>query len=201
MMERKEIEAIIKEHDIEFIQVEITDLNGISRSFITPVQNFLKDVEHRTYHCPIAINAFLVTGEIIDFTGTGVTTDFYNIQMIPDLTSFKPLPWIENTASVTCDIATYSQSGLDFSKHSSRQQCKAQLQKLHEMGFKMFSAYEYEFYLVDKKSNKPIYKDVNFAATALEDIVRPVAYDIMRKSELNRKSLKLSSDLGSRKLL
>ena len=48
------------------------------------------------------------------------------------------------------------------------------------MGYKILSAFEYEFYLVDKKTNQPIYKDINFAATALEDIVRPVAYDIMR---------------------
>ena len=105
-MERKDIEEIINKNDIEFIQVEIIDLNGISRSVITPIENFLKNIESNgSYHSPSVINLFTVTGDVIEGTGAGFEIDVQNIEMKPDLSTFKHLPWIENTASVLCDVS------------------------------------------------------------------------------------------------
>ena len=178
-MKQQDIKRIINEHDIEFIQIEIVDLNGVSRSVITPTENFLENVESGTYHAPSPINVFQITGDLVNDTGAGFEVDALNIDMKPDLETFKVLHWIENTASVTCDVST-TKIDLEYWQLSCRQQCKAQLQKLEQMGLRMYSAFEYEFYLVDKDTMQSIYKDVNFAATSLVDIVRPVVYDIMR---------------------
>ena len=53
------------------------------------------------------------------------------------------------------------------------------------MGYRLYSAFEYEFYLVDPKMFDPLYEDNNFTSVVVENQTRSIGYDIMR----NRSSL------------
>ena len=60
-----------------------------------------------------------------------------------------------------------------------RQQCKKQLQKLEDMGFHLYSSYEYEFYLLDKETLKPVYKDTNLYSEAVGREIRSFIQEVM----------------------
>ena len=48
------------------------------------------------------------------------------------------------------------------------------------MGYRLYSAFEYEFYLVDPKTFYPLYEDNNFTSLVVENQTRSIGYDIMR---------------------
>ena len=181
-MNRTEVEEIIKKNDIEFIRIEIVDLHGISRIYTTPVVTFLKNEKIFEFQTPGCVTAFKTNSEIQFWTDQQMDYIISNITATPDLLTFKALPWMENTARVLYDLS-YPGPGraeLNYQQLSCRQQCKTQIQKLRDMGFQLYSAFEYEFYLVNKDTMKPIYEENNFCAMSSSEMSRPVAYDVMR---------------------
>jgi len=113
----------------------------------------------------------------VENTGIGDELNFADGMLIPDLDSFRVLPWLDSTASVLGDYKFDEIEGVENA--SCRMLCKKQLQKLHEMGFSLYSAFEYEFYLVDNDTLRP-YRNKNINGNAPHDIARNLMYDIMR---------------------
>ena len=107
-----------------------------------------------------------------------MSSDFLykNVALTPDIGSFRILPWLDHTASVLCNI---NDPVIPIHCISPRQICSKQLEKLTEMGYDLYSAFEYEFYLVDKDTLQPIYNDNNFGSAMVADEVSFV-YSILQ---------------------
>ena len=198
----KDINDIILNHHIRMIQCEIPDLNGVARGVITTPTFFKQGVKKGGFAYPSTLlGGFQTTGELVHQTGLTFDIDFRNGYLKPDLDSFRILPWFgegdknkgSKTASVLCDFEfVFPKEDVNGShpvlknitQASCRQQCKAQLQKLEQMGLRMYSAFEYEFYLVDKETFQPLHGHMNMYSRVVHNMVRPIISDILNNLEL-----------------
>ncbi len=152
---RAAVKAQIEEHNIDVIRFSFADQHGVLRGkalmaseletiikqgCTMPSSLLLKDTSHRTAFPVWQQGAGL---EMDEFSGAA------NVVMMPDLVTFRPLPWAEGTAGVLCDLV-----GPDGkpNRFDSRQILRNAVSKLHDAGYDFWCGLEIElsiFKLVD----------------------------------------------------
>ncbi|KAM9818951.1 lengsin isoform 2-T2 [Syngnathus typhle] len=126
--------------NINFVRFEATDLHGVSRSKTVPVRFFH---EKAVYGIPMPRSYLELTlspksNEVDHANAANFSSD---ILLIPDLSTFRILPWAEQTARVICDPCTVTGSPLRTSPRLLAKQLLGQLQSL---GFSLRSSFTYE---------------------------------------------------------
>ncbi|XP_035398970.1 lengsin [Cygnus atratus] len=127
--------------NIQFVRFESIDLHGVSRSKNVPSRFFHEKAIHgvampRSY-LELTLNP--KDNEIDYINATNFNCD---IILNPDLSTFRILPWTEQTARVICDSFTVLGNPL---MTSPRHIAKKQLSQLQDNGFSLHSAFTYEF--------------------------------------------------------
>ena len=122
---------VIHEKGIEFIEVGIPDIHGILRKVLCDADYFVSTVLEKglQFKSP-SIAGCQITGEKVEECGLA----YRNGVLIPDLDTFRILPWVDSTAHVLCDFQLES-FGINFEELSCRQICKKQLAKLEDVGW------------------------------------------------------------------
>ncbi len=142
-----EVKDQIDEQQIEVIRFSFADQHGVLRGkalmaseldsiveqgCTMPSSLLLKDTSHRT--------AFPVWQD-----GAGLGLDEFsgaaNVIMMPDLATFRPLPWAEGTAGVLCDLVGPDGTPNRF---DSRQILRNAVNKLHDAGYDFWCGLEIE---------------------------------------------------------
>ncbi|XP_072239815.1 lengsin [Leuresthes tenuis] len=136
----EQIKQQIARENINFVRFEATDLHGVSRSKIVPVRFFH---EKAAYGVPMPRSYLELTlspqSNEVDHASTANFSS--DVLLIPDLSTFKVLPWAEQTARVICDPCTVTGSPLRTSPRLIAKQLLGQLQSL---GFCLHSSFTYE---------------------------------------------------------
>ncbi|NXS39286.1 LGSN protein, partial [Balaeniceps rex] len=127
--------------NIQFVRFESIDLHGVSRSKNVPSRFFHEKAIHgvampRSY-LELTLNP--KDNELDYINATNFNCD---IILNPDLSTFRILPWTEQTARVICDSFTVLGNPL---MTSPRHIAKKQLSQLQDNGFSLHSAFTYEF--------------------------------------------------------
>ncbi|XP_054459694.1 lengsin [Anoplopoma fimbria] len=136
----EQIKQQIARENISFVRFEATDLHGVSRSKTVPVRFFH---EKAVYGIPMPRSYLELTlspksNEVDNASTANFSSD---ILLIPDLSTFRVLPWAEQTARVICDPCTVTGSPLRTSPRLIAKQLLGQLQSL---GFSLHSSFTYE---------------------------------------------------------
>ncbi|XP_028424128.1 lengsin [Perca flavescens] len=136
----EQIKQQIAREDINFVRFEATDLHGVSRSKMVPVRFFH---EKAVYGVPMPRSYLELTlspksNEVDNASTANFSSD---VLLIPDLSTFRVLPWAEQTARVICDPCTVTGSPLRTSPRLIAKQLLGQLQSL---GFSLHSSFTYE---------------------------------------------------------
>ena len=157
------IESVLKkieENGIKAIRFEQTSISGVARSKTVHVKHF-KDKATRGMGC--ILYGFASDVHCGDIEGTGYFEEVGGADaiMFPDFDTFQILPWTKNSGRILME-PTYK--GKPVEGHP-RVVARRQLEKLKEMGMSIYASHEHEFYLVDKKTMKPVDGGVNFNAT------------------------------------
>ncbi|NXE14928.1 LGSN protein, partial [Lophotis ruficrista] len=127
--------------NVQFVRFESIDLHGVSRS---------KNIPSRFFH-EKAINGVAMPRSYLELTLNPrdneldyINATNFNCDIIlnPDLSTFRILPWTEQTARVICDSFTVLGNPL---MTSPRHIAKKQLSQLQDNGFSLRSAFTYEF--------------------------------------------------------
>ncbi|KAM9770584.1 lengsin isoform 1-T1 [Menidia menidia] len=136
----EQIKQQIARENINFVRFEATDLHGVSRSKIVPVRFFH---EKAVYGVPMPRSYLELTlspkSTEVDHASTANFSS--DVLLIPDLCTFKVLPWAEQTARVICDPCTVTGVPLRTSPRLIAKQLLGQLQNL---GFSFHSSFTYE---------------------------------------------------------
>ncbi|XP_037327840.2 lengsin [Pungitius pungitius] len=140
MTAMEQIKQQIAREDINFVRFEATDLHGVSRSKTVPVRFFH---EKAVYGVPMPRSYLELTlspksNEVDNANAANFSSD---VLLIPDLSTFRVLPWAEQTARVICDPCTVKGSSLRTSPRLIAKQLLSQLQSL---GFSLQSSFTYE---------------------------------------------------------
>uniref|UniRef100_A0A8C3JYV5 Lengsin n=1 Tax=Calidris pygmaea TaxID=425635 RepID=A0A8C3JYV5_9CHAR len=127
--------------NVQFVRFESIDLHGVSRSKNIPSRFFHEKAIHgvampRSY-LELTLNPR--DNELDYINATNFNCD---IILNPDLSTFRILPWTEQTARVICDSFTVLGNPL---MTSPRHIAKKQLSQLQDNGFSLQSAFTYEF--------------------------------------------------------
>ncbi|WP_227367375.1 glutamine synthetase family protein [Halomonas sp. M20] len=82
------------------------------------------------------------------YASTSWQTGYGDYMMKPDLDTLRPMPWLEGTAMVLCDVL--DPNSHEPVPHSPRAMLKRQLARLKEKGLDAIMATELEFFLFEK---------------------------------------------------
>eukprot|EP00111_Clytia_hemisphaerica_P012873 TCONS_00037852-protein len=147
----QEISKSITEEKIQFVRLEIEDINSISRGILLDVDYFIENIKYG-FGFPLGlIGGIDFDGKIVNNSVLVEGTNFSNGALYPDLSTFQNLPWKSSTASVLCDLST-TLGNLNAASYHTRSICKKQFEKLNQLGFEVKSAFEYEFCVVDRET-------------------------------------------------
>ncbi|XP_026582335.1 lengsin [Pseudonaja textilis] len=139
--EIEHIEEQMARDNVHFIRFETTDIHGVSRSKSIPSRFFRTKA---IYGVAMPKGYLELTLIPRDHETCHVSASSFNCDIIlrPDLSTFRILPWMEQTARVICDPFMVMGNPL---LTSPRQIAKQQLNQLRENGFALYSAFTYEF--------------------------------------------------------
>lgn len=144
-MEKKDVLEIIKSQGIKTIRVDFCDLYGINRGKGVPADRFPHVIDDGI-HCVMATFALDLAGNIAMETGIAEEVAYADMQAIPDLSTFRVIPWEENTARVIADLY-FEGKPLAVSP---RGILKKVVKDYNEKGLRPIVGSELEFYLFEK---------------------------------------------------
>jgi len=161
---------------VEFVRFEQTDTHGIARSKTVPTRHFAEFAE-RGLNFILGQLGFDAQGGVA--LGTGYLEDlgFPDSRLLPDLSTYVVLPWADKTARVLCEPRF--QNG-NPAMAAPRAVARQLLDELETSGYRLFSGFEYEFYLVNRDTRQPPYLGIQIFATLRNNFDESLVYQILR---------------------
>lgn len=150
-----------EEKGIRNVIFELPDMHGIARSKIVPINKVKSFAQHglNMYGGTVALDSrsFVVEG-----TKYNEEKNYADQVLKPDLSTAKIVPWLRNTARLICD--TYWDDGTPL--HAApRHVLKKAIEELDNLGFQAVIGLEYEFYVLDPASMKPVFEGLHIFNT------------------------------------
>lgn len=175
-------------HDgtVDTVLVCFVDMQGRLMGKRFHAKHFVKEGYKETHCCNYLLATDLEMETPGGYASAGWKTGYGDYVMKPDLDTLRPVPWLDGTVMILCDVLDHDT--YEPVPHSPRAVLKKQLEKLAELGFSAMMATELEFFLFAKsfdeirKGNfqdlEPISgynEDYNiFQTTKEENVMRPL---------------------------
>jgi glutamine synthetase len=177
-MDLAEILRTSADEKVEFVRFEQSDTHGISRSKLVPVRH-VERFASDGLNFLLGHLGFDVQGGVAPGTGYLEEMGFPDSRIFPDLDTFRILPWADATARLICEPRFYDGHP---AAAAPRYVARQQLQALEDLGYRMRSGYEYEFYLQDATTITAPYPGIQIFATLRNEFdpafVRRIARDL-----------------------
>lgn len=154
--------ARLKEEGYDCLRFEMSDMAGLSRGKTIPI-------EHVAGYMRKGLNLYggtvALDSDSVPVRGSGYNEEmnYQDAIMIPDTATLTPVPWLERTGRVICDTMWYDDK---IQLASPRMLLKKMLMIADQLGYKAMMGHEYEFYVVDAETRKPIFPGQPIFSTA-----------------------------------
>ncbi len=164
----------------------IIDMQGrlMGKRFLA--QHFVDGGWEETHCCNYLLATDLEMATPDGYASTSWQSGYGDYIMKPDLDTLRPVPWLEGTVMILCDVLDHHSH--QPIPHSPRAVLKKQIARLAEMGFDPMMATELEFFLFEKSFDeirKSGFRDLEpisgynedyhiFQTTKEEHIMRPI---------------------------
>jgi glutamine synthetase len=149
----KALAESLAENSVEFVRFELPDLAGLSRGKTVPIGHVEDYVKNglNLYGGTVTLDS-----NSIPIAGVGYNEDvnFTDCLMVADPDSVSNVPWLANTARVICDTRWYDGRPQIAAP---RMVLKSVLAEAAKLGYGVKMGHEYEFYVVDLETRKPLY--------------------------------------------
>jgi glutamine synthetase len=172
-MTKKEVLSMVSENNIEMIRFVYIDNEGVIRSYISTAEALEGDLDSG-HPFAIAMPFFSVLDDLTPETRFGCVGEILGI---PDLGSFRILPYVSDSAMMICDF---------FNKEdgSPSELCSRTLLKdyLNTLDYEVKSAFENEFYLLKRDDSGgliPFDESLCFATKGMNE-QHEIVRDIIR---------------------
>ena len=155
-MELPELARFIEEQGIRTVEVGFADLPGVLRGKRLSARHFLASVQQGIAHSKAVfvwdLHCKVFPGpELANFEN-----GFRDMLAIPDLTTFRKIPWRPGSALVLCDLYDVHGKVVDVAP---REILKRQVQRANDLGFRPVAGAELEFYLLNGE-HRPVYNGI-----------------------------------------
>ncbi|RKF13429.1 glutamine synthetase [Roseovarius spongiae] len=181
-----DLEKQVKAGAVDTVLVCLVDMQGRLLGKRFHAAHFIDGAYEETHCCNYLLATDLEMDTPDGYASTSWQAGYGDYVMKPDLSTLRPVPWLEGTAMVLCDVQDHH-THADV-PHSPRAMLKAQLKRLDEMGYTAMMATELEFFLFEKSYDeirKSGFRDLApisgynedyhiFQTTKEEHVMRPV---------------------------
>lgn len=162
---REEAEAFVakvKAAGYDFLRFELADMAGMSRGKTVPVDHIAGYMRKglNLYGGTVALDTYSIP---VKNSGYNEEMNYQDCVMVIDQNTLTPVPWLEKTGRVICDTMWYSGK---VQLASPRMLLRKMLAVAESLGYTMMMGHEYEFYIADAETRKPLYGGQPIFATA-----------------------------------
>lgn len=139
------LKAQIADGSIDTVLTCIVDMQGRLMGKRFHAEAFLDMAEDETHCCNYLLATDLDMATPDGYASTSWQGGYGDYVMKPDLSTIRPVPWLEGTALVLCDVLDHhSHEPVPFSP---REMLKKQIARAADLGFSAIMATELEFFL------------------------------------------------------
>ncbi|MBT0957552.1 glutamine synthetase [Alphaproteobacteria bacterium KMM 3653] len=143
-----DLKSRVAEGSIDTVLVCLIDMQGRLLGKRFHAANFVETSYKETHCCNYLLATDLEMATPEGYASTSWETGYGDYVMQPDLTTIRPVPWLEGTAMVLCDVIDHDTH--QPVPHSPRAVLKKQIARLAELGFDAMMATELEFFLFEQ---------------------------------------------------
>jgi len=161
---------------VEFVRFEQSDTHGISRSKTIPVGH-VRDFAASGLNFVLGHLGFSVQTDLAPNTGYLEELGFADSRIRPDLGTYRVLPWADRTARLLCE--PYFVDGRP-AMAAPRVIARKLLAELAEVGYRLLSGFEYEFYVINRDTRRPAFPGVQLLATLRNNFDEPFIHETLR---------------------
>lgn len=180
------LKAMVETGEIDTVLVCFVDMQGRLMGKRFHGVNFVQSSFQETHCCNYLLATDLEMATPDGYASTSWQSGYGDYIMKPDLSTIRPVPWLDATALVLCDVLDHHTN--EPVSHSPRAILQKQITKLSSLGFNAKMATELEFFLFEEsfdnirksgfRNLKPI-SDYNedyhiLQTTKEEGVMRPI---------------------------
>jgi len=142
------LKKMVASGEIDTVLVCFVDMQGRLMGKRFHAVNFVETSFKETHCCNYLLASDLEMGTPSGYASTSWQSGYGDYVMAPDLTTIRPVPWLEGTAMVLCDVLDHHTH--EPISHSPRAILKKQIKRLEALGLEAKMATELEFFLFAK---------------------------------------------------
>ncbi len=142
-----ELKTAVADGTIDTVLVCLVDMQGrlLGKRFLA--QHFVESAWEETHCCNYLLATDLEMATPDGYAATSWESGYGDYVMKPDLATIRPMPWLEGTAMVLCDVLDHHTH--EEVPHSPRAILKKQVARAEKMGLTPMMATELEFFLFE----------------------------------------------------
>ncbi len=154
--------AKVKHAGFEQVRFEVADMAGLSRGKTIPVDHIAGYMKTglNLYGGTVALDSYSIP---VKNSGYNEEVNYTDCVMVLDQDTLTPVPWLEKTGRVICDTMWYDGRP---QMAAPRLLLKKMLLLADSLGYRVKMGHEYEFYVVDAETRKPIFNGQPIFVTA-----------------------------------
>ena len=141
------LQKAVKAGEIDTVLACFPDMQGRLMGKRFHAVNFVETSYKETHCCNYLLATDLEMATPEGYVATSWEKGYGDYVMQPDLDTIRPVPWLEGTAMVLCDILDHHTHA--EVPHAPRAVLKRQIARLKDLGFDAMMATELEFFLFD----------------------------------------------------
>lgn len=143
----------LRQMDAEYVRFELPDLHGVSRLKLVPIDK-VEAYSRKGLNFYGGTLALDTASQVVPGSGLHAERKYRDHLLLPDFDTLAPVPWLERTAKVICDPYWSATEPLT---QAPRAVLKSLLTVAAKMGFEVMMGHEFEFYLLDGKTQEPLF--------------------------------------------
>ncbi len=181
-----DLKSRVKDGSIDTVLTVFVDMQGRLMGKRFHAVNFVETSFKETHCCNYLLATDLEMATPDGYASTSWQSGYGDYIMAPDLGTIRPVPWLDGTAMVLCDVLDHHTHAPV--PHSPRAILKTQIKRLEALGFEAKMATELEFFLFEKSFEdirKSGFRDLNpisgynedyhiLQTTKEEGVMRPI---------------------------
>lgn len=138
----------VERGEVDTVLVCLVDMQGRLMGKRFHAQNFIDSAHEETHCCNYLLATDLEMATPDGYRATSWEAGYGDYVMKPDLSTLRPMPWLEGTVMVLCDVLDHHTHAPV--PHSPREVLKRQIARAEALGLTPMMATELEFFLFDK---------------------------------------------------
>ncbi|NBQ49937.1 MAG: hypothetical protein EBU35_04750 [Marivivens sp.] len=152
MLDFDTLKARVSDGTYDTILVCGIDMQGRLMGKRFHAQHFIDSAWEETHCCNYLLATDLEMATPDGYASTSWEAGYGDYVMKPDLGTIRPVPWLEGTAMVLCDLIDHHTH--KEVEHSPRAMLKKQIKRLEALGYTAMMATELEFFLFEKSYDR-----------------------------------------------